>query len=75
MSHNGASYDVLMIWCYNAPSTDGTQTFQRFWSVRNPKKQPGGSISGIPEQRVLHAHRFLNAAWDFLRHCVLEFLF
>ncbi|KAJ8092905.1 hypothetical protein PM082_023539 [Marasmius tenuissimus] len=43
---NGASYDVLSTWRYNAPSIDGTQTFQQFWSVRNPKKQPGGQISG-----------------------------
>ncbi|KAF9459224.1 xylanase A [Collybia nuda] len=46
VSCNGASYDVLSTWRYNAPSIDGTQTFQQFWSVRNPKKQPGGSISG-----------------------------
>ncbi|KAH8832999.1 xylanase [Flagelloscypha sp. PMI_526] len=43
---DGASYDVLSTWRYNAPSIDGTQTFQQFWSVRNPKKTPGGSISG-----------------------------
>ncbi|ESK83196.1 xylanase a [Moniliophthora roreri MCA 2997] len=43
---DGASYDVLSTWRYNAPSIDGTQTFEQFWSVRNPKKQPGGSISG-----------------------------
>ncbi|KAK1231287.1 hypothetical protein PQX77_005602 [Marasmius sp. AFHP31] len=43
---NGANYDVLSTTRYNAPSIDGTQTFQQFWSVRNPKKQPGGQISG-----------------------------
>ncbi|KAK7023692.1 hypothetical protein VNI00_016575 [Paramarasmius palmivorus] len=43
---DGASYDVLTTMRYNQPSIDGTQTFQQFWSVRNPKKQPGGSISG-----------------------------
>jgi len=43
---NGANYDILSTWRTNQPSIDGTQTFQQFWSVRNPKKQPGGSISG-----------------------------
>ncbi|KAJ8501876.1 hypothetical protein ONZ45_g11971 [Pleurotus djamor] len=43
---NGASYDILQTTRVNAPSIDGTQTFQQFWSVRNPKKSPGGSISG-----------------------------
>ncbi|KIM25623.1 glycoside hydrolase family 11 protein [Serendipita vermifera MAFF 305830] len=43
---NGANYDILQTTRYNQPSIDGTQTFQQFWSVRNPKKTPGGSISG-----------------------------
>ncbi|KAL0958434.1 hypothetical protein HGRIS_000576 [Hohenbuehelia grisea] len=43
---NGASYDILQTTRVNQPSIDGTQTFQQFWSVRNPKKNPGGSISG-----------------------------
>jgi endo-1,4-beta-xylanase len=43
---DGASYDILQTTRYNQPSIDGTQTFQQFWSVRNPKKQPGGQISG-----------------------------
>jgi endo-1,4-beta-xylanase len=43
---NGANYDILSTWRYNAASIDGTQTFEQFWSVRNPKKNPGGSISG-----------------------------
>ncbi|KAF9530413.1 glycoside hydrolase family 11 protein [Crepidotus variabilis] len=43
---DGASYDILQTTRTNQPSIDGTQTFQQFWSVRNPKKAPGGSISG-----------------------------
>ncbi|KAF5366575.1 hypothetical protein D9758_008916 [Tetrapyrgos nigripes] len=43
---DGASYDILQTTRVNQPSIDGTQTFQQFWSVRNPKKNPGGSISG-----------------------------
>ena len=43
---DGASYDILQTTRTNQPSIDGTKTFQQFWSVRNPKKAPGGSISG-----------------------------
>ncbi|KAL0952278.1 hypothetical protein HGRIS_006568 [Hohenbuehelia grisea] len=43
---NGASYDILQTTRNQQPSIDGTQTFQQFWSVRNPKKNPGGAISG-----------------------------
>jgi endo-1,4-beta-xylanase len=43
---DGASYTILTTTRVNQPSIDGTATFQQFWSVRNPKKAPGGSISG-----------------------------
>jgi len=43
---NGANYDILSTWRIDQPSIDGTQTFEQFWSVRNPKKTPGGAISG-----------------------------
>ncbi|KAF5314241.1 hypothetical protein D9619_011882 [Psilocybe cf. subviscida] len=43
---NGVNYDVPVALRVNSPSTDGIQTFQQFWSVRNPKKPAGGQISG-----------------------------
>ena len=43
---DGANYDVLQTTRVNQPSIDGTQTFQQFWSARNPKRNPGGAISG-----------------------------
>ncbi|KAK7023695.1 hypothetical protein VNI00_014010 [Paramarasmius palmivorus] len=43
---DGATYNVLQTTRVNQPSIDGTATFEQFWSVRNPKIQPGGQISG-----------------------------
>jgi endo-1,4-beta-xylanase len=43
---DGANYNILQTTRYSQPSIDGTQTFQQFWSVRSPKKNPGGYISG-----------------------------
>lgn len=43
---NGVNYDIPVALRVNSPSTDGIQTFQQFWSVRNPKKPAGGQISG-----------------------------
>ncbi|PPQ85437.1 hypothetical protein CVT24_002964 [Panaeolus cyanescens] len=43
---DGADYDILQATIVNQPSIDGVQTFQQYWSVRNPKKNPGGAISG-----------------------------
>ncbi|KIM21848.1 glycoside hydrolase family 11 protein [Serendipita vermifera MAFF 305830] len=43
---NGATYDILQTTRINQLCIDGIQTFQQFWSIRNPKKTPGGSISG-----------------------------
>ncbi|PVF96222.1 endo-1,4-beta-xylanase [Serendipita vermifera] len=43
---NGATYNIFQATRINQPSIDGTKTFFQFWSVRSPKKSPGGSISG-----------------------------
>ncbi|EAU87239.1 xylanase [Coprinopsis cinerea okayama7 len=56
---NGATYDVLQTWRYNQPSIDGTATFQQFWSVRTPKKNPGGQISGTVDF-ACHANAWRN---------------
>ncbi|RXW13657.1 hypothetical protein EST38_g12200 [Candolleomyces aberdarensis] len=57
---NGARYDILSTWRNNQPSIDGTATFQQFWSVRNPKRNPGGAISGTVDV-ACHFNAWRNA--------------
>jgi len=43
---DGATYDILVATQVNAPSINGIATFQQYWSVRSPRKTPGGAING-----------------------------
>ena len=41
---DGATYKLAESWRYNAPSIDGNQDFQQYWSIREDKRS-GGTVN------------------------------
>jgi endo-1,4-beta-xylanase len=70
---DGATYDIYTNMRYNAPSIDGTQTFQQYWSVRQTKRATGSNVVINFANHVNawnNKSMYLGTSWSYQALCI-----